>query len=181
LTALLIFLYPIVVMAGICALWFVSPEVRAKLKIPKIKLWFALPFILFVGGGNLGYFLAPNVFYPLKFFLVVVACILCFYNFRIFGFLLAGIGYFLNLLVMAGNGMKMPILPEMAGDIENKVYVPISSNTFLPQLGDVFKVSDSFCTLVLSIGDIIFYIGITLAIFYLMFVAFIGALKEDRA
>jgi hypothetical protein len=82
---------------------------------------------------------------------------------------------------MAGNGMKMPILPEVVQNIENKVYVPISSNTFLPQLGDIFKVSDGFSTLVLSIGDIILYIGLTLTVFYLMFIALKGALKDERA
>gem|GEM_PF-6706534 len=178
---LLIFLYPMVVTIGIFTLWLVSPEVREKIKIPKSKAEVVIPFIFFFSGGNLGYLLAPNLFYPLKLFLVIGICIFCFYNFRVFGLFLAGIGYFLNFLVMAGNGMKMPILPEVAQNIENKVYVPISSNTFLPQLGDIFKVSDGFSTLVLSIGDIILYIGLTLTVFYLMFVALKGALKEDRA
>jgi len=168
---LLIFLYPIVVTIGIFTLWLVFPEVREKLKITKSFFW----------CGNLGYLLAPNLFYPLKFFLVIGICVFCFYNFRAFGLFLAGIGYFLNFLVMAGNGMKRPILPEVAQNIENKVYVPISNNIFLPQLGDIFKVSDGFFTLVLSIGDIILYIGLTLTVFYLMFIALKGALKDERA
>ncbi|AYB46653.1 DUF5317 domain-containing protein [Paenibacillus lautus] len=96
-----------------------------------------------------------------------------------FGSILAGV--FLNFLVMAVNGGRMPV-PMSAASVLDPYYVDMLSNstvitkhylmdasTRLPFLGDIIPLSPPYPrTQVISIGDIIMNVGIFLYIFNLM-------------
>jgi hypothetical protein len=96
------------------------------------------------------------------------------------GFLLILIGVFLNFLVMALNGGRMPVSLDAAsvldpGYIEvlkESLYAKhtmLTSSTYLGFLGDVIPISDPYPrTQIISIGDIIMNIGIFFFIQYLM-------------
>jgi hypothetical protein len=96
------------------------------------------------------------------------------------GFLLILIGVFLNFLVMALNGGRMPVSLDAAsvldpGYIEvlkESLYakhIMLTSSTYLGFLGDVIPISDPYPrTQIISIGDIIMNIGIFFFIQYLM-------------
>lgn len=101
-------------------------------------------------------------------------------NRNLHGFMLIFVGVFLNFLVMAVNGGRMPVSLE-AAEILDPMYVEVLVNgvyakhtaltesTRLAFLGDVIPINIPFrMAQVVSIGDVIMNIGIFLFIQHLM-------------
>ncbi|MBU9711742.1 DUF5317 domain-containing protein [Evansella tamaricis] len=96
------------------------------------------------------------------------------------GFLLIFIGVFLNFIVMAVNGGRMPVSLEAAAVLDpmyadaliNGLYAkhtPYIESTYLGFLGDVIPITKPYPRdQVISIGDIIMNIGIFVFIQHLM-------------
>lgn len=96
------------------------------------------------------------------------------------GLLLIFIGVFLNFLVMAINGGRMPVLAEAALVLDPQYiellkeglyakHALLDESTRLAFLGDIIPVTDPYPrSQVISIGDVIMNIGIFLFIQYVM-------------
>jgi len=111
----------------------------------------------------------------------VLGLLFLFINRKNSGFLLIFIGVFLNFLVMALNGGRMPVSEHAAASVLDPSYVQVlkdslyakhtllTSSTHLGFLGDVIPITKPYPrTQIISIGDIIMNIGIFLFIQYLM-------------
>jgi hypothetical protein len=96
------------------------------------------------------------------------------------GFIVIFIGVFLNFLVMAINGGRMPVSAEAAAILDPNFiqalkdglyakHAILDSSTKLGMLGDIIPLTDPYPrTQVISIGDVVMNIGIFLFIQYLM-------------
>ncbi|MBC7074024.1 hypothetical protein H5T58_01395, partial [Candidatus Parcubacteria bacterium] len=85
---------PSVLAVGIFCLWLVCSKVREKLKIPienKFAIFFL--FLFFAGFWSVNFF--PETVWYLKFFVVLSSLVFFLINYKIPGFLFAGIGAFL--------------------------------------------------------------------------------------
>lgn len=176
---LLLSRFQFVLLIGVLLLFVVSDDVKKKIKIPQ-KNW--IPFVFLVALfllGNLLYLLKPKIFYPARALTVLMTSFFFFYNWKILGFLLMGLGMVLNSVAILANGLKMPVVHE-ALNPENPVYVAISENTRLFWLGDIFKIQDWYGIYAFSIGDVLIYLGGLMAVLYLMYIAFKGTLVEKE-
>ncbi|MEH7081264.1 DUF5317 domain-containing protein [Neobacillus drentensis] len=110
----------------------------------------------------------------------VLGLLFLFINRKDPGFILILIGVFLNFLVIAVNGGRMPVSMEAASVLEPR-YVEtlkqtlyakhqmLTSSTNLGFLGDIIPLSNPYPrTQIISIGDVIMNIGIFIYIQFLM-------------
>lgn len=111
----------------------------------------------------------------------IVGLIFLWLNRRSSGFIWIFAGVFLNFLVMALNGGRMPVSVEVAAKVLDPSYIQeltgglyakhaaMSDSTLLGFLGDVIPFRRPYLgAQVISIGDIIMNIGIFIYIQYLM-------------
>jgi hypothetical protein len=104
----------------------------------------------------------------------------CFLNYTELGFKYMVIGIFLNLIVMILNGGRMPVDVEAAKILspedvpallagEYGKHIALSENTYLNFLGDIFFLQYPYPRpIIISVGDIVFSIGVILFLYTVM-------------
>ena len=158
----------------------------------KLKWGWVFPLLLLL---QIGIYFLQNKFEVVGnfsgyiFILVYILGLLFLYLNRNFpGFIVIFIGVFLNFLVMAINGGRMPVGLEAAAVLDPSYidalkqglygkHMLLNETTKLGFLGDIIPLSPPYPrTQVISIGDVIMNIGIFLFVQHLM----VGHLKKDK-
>lgn len=150
----------------------------------KLKAGLVFPFLLFVQLGIYGFQSKFEFLLYISGFLFIVIYLFGMYflwlNRHHHGFLLILAGVFLNFLVMALNGGRMPVSVEAAMILDpyyievlkNGVYAKhtlLTESTRLAFLGDVIPLTNPYpISRVISIGDVFMSIGVFFFIQHLM-------------
>jgi len=166
----------LVVLLGVVIGWISKGKIASIVSVKLKRLWMLPVSYLF---QYLSIHIFKGTVYEL--FLVfsyVILLYFCFENRKIQGLWLTFWGTFLNFVVLAANGLRMPaylppiqrlapsIIPALIhGDIGKSI--AMSSHTLLNPLGDIFFLNLYPPTLI-SIGDIIFSIGLIIFIRHAM-------------
>jgi hypothetical protein len=123
----------------------------------------------------------------------IVGLVFLFINRHHKGFTLILIGVFLNFLVMAINGGRMPVSldasavldPEYIQALKDGLYgkhAILTEATYLGFLGDIIPLSDPYPrSQIISIGDVIMNIGIFFFIQYIMLQSNVSVMENNSS
>lgn len=149
-----------------------------RLSETEIKLWYLIVASFLIQLVAIYFYSKSNFFqdtYPLWIigsYLILMYGI--WYNHRLPGFKIFGLGTTFNFLVIAANGGRMPISPktlEMAGESSKIPIVMegvekhqlLTETTHLPYLADVILLTPPFVykAMIISAGDIVITMGVS--------------------